>query len=278
MSQPILLMDFSETRKRLKKLNIKPCKKLGQNFLINLSLSHQIVSSIADLNPQKIIEIGPGLGSLTELLAELNIPLQLVELDPVLCSFWKKRQFNVIQKDALKLNEKQCFNQPCTVVGNLPYHISNTFIVSASIQWKNIENMVIMMQKETAERILSPHKKKIFGWLSVLSQCVWDCQKLTDVKISDFYPEPQVEGCVLILKKKKELNEDLESFLQFLKVCFTQKRKFLKKKLKQALGPSIAPVLHKMNWPDSIRAEELTPAQYCHFFKIYSVENLTKKK
>ena len=271
-------MDFSEIRKRLKQLHIKPRKKLGQNFLINSSLSHQIVSSVVDLKPHKIIEIGPGLGSLTELLAELNIPLQLVELDPLLYSFWKKRQFNIIQKDALKLNENPCFNQPCTLVGNLPYHISSSLIVLASVQWKNIENMVIMVQKEIAERILSPYKKKTFGWLSVISQCLWDCQKLTDVKISDFYPEPQVEGSVLILRKKEGFNEDLEPFLRFLKVCFAQKRKLLKKKLKQTLGPSMYPMIHKMNWPDSIRAEEVAPDQYWRFFQIYSVENLTKKK
>ena len=87
---------------RLKEINIRPQKKLGQNFLINEAIAFQIIQSLKELKPKNLVEIGPGLGSLTEHLISLEIPLTLVEVDPSLCSYWKKRNFQPIEEDTFK--------------------------------------------------------------------------------------------------------------------------------------------------------------------------------
>lgn len=259
------MINRSIIQRRLRRLNIRPQKKWGQNFLINPGVSHQIASAVLELEPKKIVEVGPGLGSLTELLLSAGVPFQVVERDPALCEFWRKRGLDVIQKDALLLDKE--LDSPCTAAGNLPYQISSSFILSASIKWSFIENMVLAVQKETADRILSEHQKKEFGMLSVMVQCVWSCRLLTQIQAVDFYPKPQVDGAVLLFKRKKELDVDLCGFMRFLKVCFAHKRKLLKGKIEQAFTPSAGFIFSKMALADSIRAEELSPLEYLRLFQ-----------
>ena len=214
--------------RRLKELKIRPQKKWGQNFLVNQALSHQMVQSFTDLHPQKIVEVGPGLGSLTELLIPLNNPLLLIEVDSVLCEYWKNRGCQVLQKDALKSN----LDGKWSLISSLPFHIASTLILKASMDW-NIENMVVMVQKEVGDRVLASPKKKDYGFLSVISQSVWGVKYLTNVQENDFFPAPNVQGQILVFYKKNQLNVDIHKFSKFVKICFSQKRKLLKKKLLQ---------------------------------------------
>ena len=264
-------MNKTEIKKRLKSLGLSPKKSLGQNFLINPWISEQMANQIQNLNPSKIIEVGPGLGSLTEFLIPLKIPLELIELDKNLAQFWKKRKLNVLEINALKINlaeQEQLFPEHSILVGNLPYHISNRLIVHFSIGKPTVESMVLMVQKETAERMLSPCGQKRFGSLSVITQYIWDITKLLCVPASDYYPTPLVDGCVLSFKRKPQPPISAEIFYPFVKLCFIQKRKMLLKKLKNQFGDSMNSIFNQLQISPQARAEELSVEQFVELYKM----------
>ena len=259
--------------KQLKNLNIHPKKSLGQNFLINPFVSEQIVSVIKELKPQALMEIGPGFGSLTTPLSQLKVPLTLVELDSKIAEFWRRKNFSILKQNALQLHSSQ-LSKSTVLVGNLPYQISNRLILQASIHWPPIQQMCFMVQKETAERISSVNKQKSYGFLSVAIQYSWKTQKRLEVKTSDFYPPPQVEGTVLTFKRKNILSPALAGFI---KECFQQKRKFLIKKItnrKDLKTPSSNTLKHiqqsfdSLHIPLTARAEELSVDQFVKLYKL----------
>ena len=275
-------MNKKETLKQLKTLKLHPKKSLGQNFLINPFISEQMVSIIKDLKPSSLIEIGPGLGSLTIPLSQLNIPLTLVELDSTLAHFWKQKKFSVIEKNALQLNDPKLF-ESSTLVGNLPYHISNRLIIQASAYWP-VQQMCLMVQKETADRIISKHQQKSYGFLSTAAQYSWKIQKKITVSVSDFYPPPQVEGVVLTFKRKNMLPMDLADFI---KKCFQQKRKILLNKIKKIhvnTFPSkktqaeyLRQSFDELNLSPSARAEELSVDQFVKLYKLIKEDSYVSK-
>ena len=269
-------MNKTKLLKQLKDLNIRPKKSLGQNFLINPFISEQIVSIIKELNPTSLIEIGPGLGSLTDPLSKLNIPLTLIELDSKIAEFWKQKKFSVIEKDALQINETQIF-ESATLVGNLPYQISSRLVIQASTHWP-IQQMCLMVQKEVADRMTSAHKQKSYGLLSVAVQYAWEIEKKLEVKVSDFYPPPQVEGNILTFKRKNILPI---SFLSFIRECFQQKRKMLLKKIGKmenilkTVPSQTTPIKYlqqsfdKLKISPSARAEELSVDQFVKLYNLF---------
>lgn len=258
-------MNKMEVQKRLKEIGIYSKKSLGQNFLINSALLYKMIFSIKNLCPKKIIEVGPGLGSLTELLSQINIPLLLIELDKNLCRFWRKRNFSVVEGNVLL--KGKYFDEICCLVGNLPYQIASRLVIQASLEWEKIESMVIMLQKEVAERILSSSK---FSLLSVTVQCLWDVEFLAEAKVTDFYPSPKVKGWILVFKRKPKPNIDVKDFFNFLKICFIQKRKFLKKKLLRNYGKNVENIFKKMNFSEKIRSEEIFPSQFIKMYKLFN--------
>ena len=259
-------MNKKEIKERLKSLNAFPKKSLGQNFLINPQVSEKMADEIQLLNPSKIIEIGPGVGSLTEFLISLEIPLQLVEVDKKMAQYWKGRGIDVLEENALKL-DKKIFPEKSSLVGNLPYHISNRLIVHSSIEWPSVQSMVFMVQKETADRIISPHGKKSFGSLSVITQYIWNIEKLLVVPSSDYYPPPKVDGCVLIFKRKSQDLIPVPPFYSFVKLCFAQKRKILLSKLKNQIGLKVIPLWDQLKLPPKARAEELCVKQFVQLYQ-----------
>ena len=258
---------------QLKKLDIQPKKSLGQNFLINPYISEQIVSIIKELKPKTLMEIGPGLGSLTYPLSQFNIPLTLVELDSKIAEFWRQKNFSVLEQNVLRIDPSKLL-ESTVLVGNLPYQISNRLILQASIHWPSIQKMCFMVQKETADRINSANKQKSYGFLSAAVQYSWKIQKKLEVKVSDFYPPPQVEGTVLTFKRKNILSPALADFI---KECFQQKRKFLLKKIKNMKDLKIptpnAPKYIQQSFdslqiPLTARAEELSVDQFVKLYKL----------
>jgi len=267
-------MNKTKLLKLLKELNIHPKKSLGQNFLINPFISEQIVSIIKELKPTSLIEIGPGLGSLTHHFSQLNIPLTLVELDSKLADFWKQKNFSVIEKDALQIEDTRIF-ESATLVGNLPYQISSRLIIQASTHWP-VQQMCLMAQKEVSERITSAHQQRSYGLLSVATQYSWDIQKKLEVKTFDFHPSPKVEGHVLIFNRKNTLSAP---FLSFIKECFQHKRKMLLKKIVRMENLSskinrpiktayLQQSFDQLNIPYSARAEELSVDQFVELYKL----------
>ena len=275
-------MNLNKTNllKQMKTLHIYPKKSLGQNFLINPFVSEQISNIIKELKPSSLMEIGPGLGSLTYPLSKLNRSLTLVEIDSKIADFWKKKNFSVFKQNALKLKASQ-LSKSVVLTGNLPYCISNRLILQASIYWP-VQKMCLMVQKETAQRMTSaPGQKSSF--LSTTVQYAWKVQTKLEVPASDFYPPPQVDGVVLSFQRKNKLSP---AFADFIKKCFHQKRKILltkiknmklKKNLLQKSQKNIQEFFNKLQIPLTARAEELSVDQFVKLYQHLTEDSYVHK-
>ena len=264
-------MNLKTIKNKMEELSWIPKKHFGQHFLINEHIIKKIILSIKKLNPDHIVEVGPGLGALTHSLISLQIPITLIEKDPSLCEYWKNKNINSIKNtlegNALRIPWDQDLPGNSALVGNLPYQIASRLMIQCCPGPLEVKNMILMFQKEVAERIISKPFSKTYGILSVLSQCYWNIKPLIRASIYDFYPRPKVAGQVLLFQRKPIPHIDHSSFLNFVKLCFEQRRKFLFNKLKKREGIIIADVYENMNLPHSLRAEELSPYQFLSFFQ-----------
>ncbi len=230
---------------RMLELHLTAKKSLGQNFLIDQKIVNDIVSFVKKNEDLNWIEIGPGLGSLTD---DLKQYLSLViELDTNLANYWKAQGLNVVEVDALKYDWSQIaefknnnsnadlnnnVNQKLGLVSNLPYQISSRIVIEMSIN-SEVDKMVLMFQKEVADRILSLKMQSSYGFLSVVAQNFWDVKKLVFVSPNCFNPRPKVDSQVLTFIKKESEIKDRNQFTQFVKNCFLERRKKISNKAKK---------------------------------------------
>ena len=227
-------MKIEDIKKMLVEMNLNPKRALGQNFLINDAVIDKIIGLSTVLNPSSIIEVGPGLGALTQKLIAIGKPLKLIELDDEISKFWTETlsdEILVKNADALKINwETLVENEKTLLVSNLPYQISTSIVVDRTIGPVEIENMILMFQREVADRIMSPLKRKSYGMLSVFAQTFWEISKLVDASPGSFYPRPKINSQVLFFRRKEVSPiENKKQYLSFLKMAFAHRRKILKK-------------------------------------------------
>ena len=277
------MMVLKTVKKKMKELSWMPKKYLGQHLLINELIINQIILSIKNLNPGYIIEVGPGLGALTHHLIPLKIPISIIEKDPYLCQYWRDQKNDcikhILEGDILHAPWSQSLPDNSVLIGNLPYQIASRLMVQCCPGPPSVQNMVLMFQKEVADRIISSPFTKSYGLLSVLSQCFWDIKVLAYASVNDFYPKPKVAGQVLFFQRKSISSFNYSSFLNFVKMCFEQRRKMLINRLKQRQGDIILDIYKNMDLPASLRAEELSPHQFLHFFQqLQSLKNRNEAK
>ena len=221
---------------------IKAKKSLGQNFLIDQDVINKIVN-VVDIKNKNILEIGPGTGNLTlEILRKSPKKVILVEKDTVLSSLLErkfKKNVEIINKDILKINENILCDQSLIVFGNLPYNIS-TEILSKWILNLNRDKMwfsylVLMFQKEVADRIISKFNTKNYGRLSVLANWRLKIKKILDVNATSFRPKPRVDSTVLFFEPKKNFFEfkNPKNLEKITRIFFMHRRKMIKKPYKQ---------------------------------------------
>jgi 16S rRNA (adenine1518-N6/adenine1519-N6)-dimethyltransferase len=248
---------------RLNLLNQKAKKSLGQNFLVDQTIVNQIINEVKKYENLKWVEIGPGLGSLTDGLNEnlKNNLVSLIELDSVFAKFWLEQGFNVVETDALKFNWSSV-QKPMGLVSNLPYQISSRIVIEMSIQ--NIpDTMILMYQKEVADRILSLKMQSSYGFLSVVAQNFWDIKKLVFVSPNCFNPRPKVDSQVLTFQAKESHIQSRAKFTQFVKECFLERRKKISNKAKKMNKlPEFKLFFEQNNLSLDMRAEELSPTQF----------------
>ena len=259
-------MDKTQIKNFLKENQLKPIKKFGQNFLINQNIIQQIVQQVKKY-PPPFVEIGPGLGALTSHLKDKKKDTLLIERDKKLADWWKEKGWNVFCADALNFQWKE-LPKTFTLFGNLPYEIAGSLIIKASLQQKQIPNMICTMQKEVAQRTIAQACSKNYGLLSVMSQVFWNITTIADIPKTDFYPVPKVEGRVLKFQAKKTSNQLQPSlFLKFIRQSFSLKRKMLFKQIEGIPSDMAKKVLADLGLRETCRAEELSPLQ---FVKLYS--------
>ncbi len=216
---------------------IKLKKSLGQNFLINENILEKIVSLI-EIKNKSILEVGPGTGNLTKyILRENPKKLFVVEKDKAL-SFYLRKKFKdkiiLINEDILKINEKTLNEEKLIVFGNLPYNISTEILakwvlnLDKKIFWFNC--LILMFQKEVADRIISEFNSSKYGRLSILANWKLSVKKICDISPDSFSPKPKVDSSLLFFTPKKNFYEfkNPKNLEKLTRVFFNQRRKKLK--------------------------------------------------
>ncbi|HVX25230.1 MAG TPA: 16S rRNA (adenine(1518)-N(6)/adenine(1519)-N(6))-dimethyltransferase RsmA [Parafilimonas sp.] len=219
-------------------------KSLGQHFLKDENILHNIIAALQKHHFERLLEIGPGAGALTKYLLQLeNIDFKAIELDQekidYLLTHYPALKDKIIHEDFLKASIP--FNEAFIVIGNFPYNISSQILFKI-LEWKEKVPVVIgMFQKEVAQRIASKPNNKSYGILSVLVQAFYDVQYLFDVSPSCFKPPPKVMSGVIELKirneKLKIKNEEV--FFRLVKAAFNQRRKKLRNAVRNLFDENI---------------------------------------
>ncbi len=261
---------MSTVLQRLRDLGIRPNKKLGQNFLVNVDVCKKIVEAAVKDSPSKLIEVGPGLGALTEFLLDNPAPLTLIELDKTFAEYWQERQVNVIHKDALQIDWGSLENPPGTcLVSNLPYQISSSIVIDRCVEPYNVNRMVLMFQKEVGQRMTARNKTEDYSLLSVVAQTFWNITGLMDVGPKDFYPPPQIASRVLTFDRIEANIKDPKKYLTMVKKAFAQRRKFMVSNLGQIyLKATVIESLVKLGIKETVRAEDLTVQQFIDLYRM----------
>ncbi|OUJ19384.1 16S rRNA A1518 and A1519 N6-dimethyltransferase RsmA/KsgA/DIM1 [Methanonatronarchaeum thermophilum] len=275
-----------DTKKILKKHNIRPKKNLGQNFLINNKIAQRQVKH-ADIQPdEKILEIGGGVGTLTQELIKTPGKITVIEKDPKLHKILKKRfgeKITLIQGDAIQTD----YGETDKVVANLPYQISSE--ITFKILKKPFKKAILMYQKEFAERMTAKPGTKEYGRLTVGVDLYSNAEILEKIPQTAFYPQPKVMSALVKLtpKNPKYTPKNQEFFLDFTKAIFSQRRKKLKNAMKNTrhmLNPkptkkTLKQTIKKLDKTTEKRPEKLTPSQIADCSnKLYTEIQKTKKQ
>lgn len=267
-------MNVADVKKKLEELGVNAKKSLGQNFLVSPVVIERILQEAKSVETKDVLEIGPGLGALTEPLRrytqETDKTFQVIELDRMFSEVWRQEGLKVWEIDALKLDWKTLeLGASSLLVSNLPYQISSSLVIERSIEPFGITNMILMFQKEVAQRIQSEKASKSYGLLSVVAQTFWHTRRVIEAGPREFWPPPQIASQVLRFEEK-ETDLPRREFVSFVKQAFQQRRKFLRKNLSGYKGLSSAElttVLESLEYPETVRAEELSPEEFKLLYK-----------
>ena len=257
-------------------MNIKAKKSLGQNFLIDREVLNQIVST-TEIESKEILEIGPGSGNLTTYLLKQNPKkIYVVEKDDDLALLLKEKfdnEIEIINDDILKISEDKISNQKLVVFGNLPYNISTEILSKwilniSSNFW--FESLVLMFQKEVADRIISDFNTSKYGRLSILSSWKLNIKKIMDIKPQSFSPRPKIDSSLLLFTPKEKFfklknSKNLETITR---IFFSQRRKMLKKPFNQVFSNG-KEVAEKFGIDLNLRPQKLKPDTYLKLAKEY---------
>jgi len=217
-------------------------KKLGQHFLKDQNIARNICDSLIPGEYSQILEIGPGMGVLTQYLFQnKSVNTYALDIDEESIEYlhetYPEKKDNIIYGDFLKMDMNSLFDEPYAIIGNFPYNISSQIFFKVLDLKESIPQVVCMIQKEVAERISASHGNKTYGILSVLLQAFYDIEYLFTVHENVFDPPPRVKSGVirLIRNKRTDLGVNHKFFKHVVKTGFNQRRKTLRNSLQSIL-------------------------------------------
>ncbi len=249
-------------------------KSLGQHFLKDQTILEDICS-LKNIRGKSIIEIGPGHGYLTECILKKD-PYELlaIEKDKTLEPYLKKiknnypKKFKILYKDALGLNLSKLLKKKIILIANLPYNIATTLIINWLSYIIFFETIIVMVQKEVAERLIAKVSSKAYGRLSVLVQLHANVKKIMEIEPEKFYPKPKVFSSVLLLSPKKKFDFNYEKLDSILKLSFSHRRKTIKNNLKKEIKNAEEKIVEN-NINPNIRPQDISPNDYIKLSQIF---------
>ena len=258
---------------------IRAKKSLGQNFLIDDKILNEIVNCVKIEN-KNILEIGPGTGNLTKyILNKKPKKFIVIEKDNNLASNLReqfKENINIICNDVLNIDESSLFKESVIVFGNLPYNISTEILSKWIINLKNdfwFENLVLMFQKEVADRIISNYNNSNYGRLSILVNWKLIVKKICDINPSSFSPKPKIDSSLLLFTPRKNFYkiENPKNLEKITRIFFNNRRKMIKKPFNQIFNGDLE-ILEKLRIDLNLRPQNLNFETYYKLTQEY--ENL----
>jgi 16S rRNA (adenine1518-N6/adenine1519-N6)-dimethyltransferase len=258
----------------LKKGGVFPKKSLSQNFLIDGNIVRKIVEASHICPEETILEIGPGSGVLTQALLEKKAHVIAVEKDSFFASqlsLWKENfpRLEIFEEDFLRFPLKEKISKKIKVVSNLPYNITSDLFLHLFAHSSSFTTLILMVQKEAAERILSLPSTKNYGALSLLAHFYTNPRRLFDIPSSCFYPKAKVQSTLLEMQMQKSLPLKLQqAFHQTVFRAFQQRRKTLTSSLKELYPQKlIQEALCALGLNEQARPEELSSLQFFQLFE-----------
>lgn len=286
------LLNATEIRDLAKKINLKPTKKLGQNFVIDQNTVEKIVKTAQIDKSSNVIEIGPGLGSLTLALLQTGAKVTAIEIDEKLAKLLpqtaknkglNEQNLKVINKDALKIKDSDVDSSVNVLVANLPYNVSVPVILHFLEVFPNIKKYLVMVQSEVADRLASPAGSKTYGAPSVKVQWYGQVKKSFAISRNIFWPVPNVDSDLVEINRSKKIDETMRNNLfTLIDLAFEQRRKMLRSALSSIFGGSekASLILQSAQIDPQLRGEALSVDDYVRLTNVMrksGFEKLSKK-
>ncbi len=255
--------------------DLKAKKKFGQNFLIDSNVVENI-AKIACSESTKTIEIGPGLGALTEMLLKYSKSVDCYEIDrdmyEILNNTLKDERLSTYLEDFLDTDLDKYKGEPVRVCSNLPYYVTTPILFKLFESDLDIEKIAVMVQKEVADRFKAKVNSEDYGALSIEVQYLFEVKQEMFVSKTVFYPSPNVDSAVVSFTPIRERDREFEhGFFEFVKKCFAKRRKTLNNNLKDFMtNEEIERIFKETGIAETIRAQQLTLED---FIRIYEVIN-----
>ena len=267
------LLNPTEIRELAAKLGLKPTKKLGQNFVIDQNTVEKIVRTSNVFKDSIVLEVGPGLGSLTLALMATGAKVIAVEIDERLADLlpntakakgFGESQLIVINKDALEIS-KSDVNNPDVLVANLPYNVSVPVIIHILETFPSIKNYLVMVQSEVADRLAASPGSRTYGSPSVKLQWYAEVSKAGSISRNVFWPVPNVDSDLVQLHRRNNVDESIRKELfAVVDAAFSQRRKMLRSALSSMCGGSekASKILESVQIDPRLRGEALNVSDY----------------
>lgn len=286
------LLNATEIRDLAKKINLKPTKKLGQNFVIDQNTVEKIVKTAQIDKSSNVIEIGPGLGSLTLALLQTGAKVTAIEIDEKLAKLLphtaknkglNEQNLKIINKDALKIKDSDVDSSVNVLVANLPYNVSVPVILHFLEVFPNIKKYLVMVQSEVADRLASPAGSKTYGAPSVKVQWYGQVKKSFAISRNIFWPVPNVDSDLVEINRSKKIDETMRNNLfTLIDLAFEQRRKMLRSALSSLFGGSekASLILQSAQIDPQLRGEALSVDDYVRLTNVMrksGFEKLSKK-
>ena len=276
-------MNLSEMRQILERDGIQLMKSLGQNFLHDTNQLRKIVDAAELTKSDKVLEIGPGLGPLTELLADQAGEVLAIEKDrrlaQILNQRFASRNLEIVHDDALDLLKREGRDWSAwKLVANLPYSVASPILVELAQSSSPPERMVVTLQLEVARRLMARSGEPDYGVLSLLVQLQFEPKSFHKIPASCFFPEPDVDSAFISLRRRESPLLDRgqsHAFAKIVKTAFSQRRKMMFKLLKTGWPVSaLKTAFSQIGISEQARAETVSLQQFVSLTKALSVQSL----
>ena len=275
----------SNTIAVLQKYNFTFQKKFGQNFLIDTRVLEKIIDAAEVTKEDCVVEIGPGIGTMTQYLAERAGRVVAVEIDRALIPILEDTlsaydNVEILNEDILKVDlnrlaEEKNGGRPVKVVANLPYYITTPIVMGLFESHVPLSSITIMVQKEVADRFKAMPSDKDYNALSVIVQYLYDVEYLMKVSKNVFNPKPNVDSAVVQFAQHERIKvHDQKAFFALVKACFKQRRKTLYNNLREYLqdGQLAEKIIVESSLMNNVRAQELDLKQFIQLYEVYDHE------